>query len=172
MSYGYLTKGTQLPNARVTGLTALVWFASCGGAWANAINPAHPPQPFDSFLELGLSRSIGRLLFPFLLTFLVEIPVVVFTLRGSLTVRGAGLASIVMSAVTYPIVFYLYWWRGWGMVSVEILAIGMEFVLLLGIVGTALKVDSLNQSPTIFRLFFASTAANLASWFAGWVLLG
>ncbi len=150
---------------------AVVWLGTCGCAWANVIDPSHPPPPFHDLLEFSIPKGVGRLLFPFLLTFLVEIPVVVFTLRRSLSIRGAFLASIVMSAVTYPIVFYLYWERDWTMVSIEFLAIGMEFLLLVGIVGAAFKLNNVAQSPTVFRLLFTSTAANLASWFAGWVLL-
>jgi hypothetical protein len=74
--------------------------------------------------------------------------VVVFALRRNLSIRSACLTSLATTGVTHPIVFYLYWWRHWGMVSVELLTIGLELLLLVWVVGVAIKMDSVARSPT------------------------
>ena len=156
----------------LTGLATLIAAGSRSAAWANAIDPAHPPRPLEELFKASLPSGVGRLVIPIILTFSVETPIVCFLLRKNLSMRAAVLASIVMSSVVYPIVFYLYWWRGWGMAWVEVLTIGLESLLLLAFVYAALRVGSLVQSPTVARILSTAAAANLASWFAGWALLG
>ena len=145
----------------VLAATAFAWLACCPPVWGNVIDPNAPPL-WEMF-QYGIGRGVGWLLFPFMLTIIVEAPVVMFVFRKSFPLAASALVSFVVGVLSYPLAFYLVFHRGWRLLPMEGLVAAVEFLLFVAATWILGRLDVVREDPTGPRLLAASVAANLTS---------
>ena len=141
--------------------TAFAWLACCPPVWGNIIDPDAPP--LSELFQRGIGRGVGWLLFPFMLTIIVEAPVVMFVLRKSLPLGASALVSFVVGVLSYPLAFYLVFHRDWDLLPMEGLVAAVEFLLFVAATWILDRLDVVREDPTGPRLLAASVAANQVS---------
>lgn len=127
MSVAYRKPWNQKFTIRTVSMTLSVALLATASQplYANVMSSDMPS--WHSFFSGGIGSGLGQIIVPFILTLMIEVPLVMVLFRKNLPLSISATIALFTSTLTYPVAFFLYLRFNQLLLPIELLVIGLSF---------------------------------------------